>query len=428
MRVIALVVLLFSMSCHKPTEPPPPKTALSLEAVDASCTEAWLKIMLDSGAQPRTVSLKRDSVEIFNIEMTGPDTLVIDEGLLPNHFYAYTASRPVGPFVERTTAAITTMDTTSHDWVFDTPVLLGDGSSSVLYDVAIINDTLAYAVGAIYKRDSLGNWDPNAYNMVKWDGNTWELIRIQFYTICGQIGSTPYPARSVFAFNANDIWISSQGGQLARWDGIRQTATICMPDAFAVNEIWGETPTSLYLVGYGGGIAHYRNGTWHRLQSGTTLPIMDVYGERDSRSGVIEVLCVSADPSIPGHSQVLAIENTTVHEVATHSEWEPWGIWFVPARRYVHAGDGLWESNSLNGPWVRNNNLPSLFKTSIRGLGMNDMVVCGAFFLLAHWNGVTWQTYLPRTSGSFTSVDLRNNLIVAVGGTGGRAVVVRGRR
>ncbi|MBI3006249.1 MAG: hypothetical protein HYY49_12660, partial [Ignavibacteriales bacterium] len=40
-------------------------------------------------------------------------------------------------------------DTTSHNftWTIDT---VGDGNSSVLYDVAIINDTLAYAVGEIY--------------------------------------------------------------------------------------------------------------------------------------------------------------------------------------------------------------------------------------------------------------------------------------
>jgi hypothetical protein len=48
-----------------------------------------------------------------------------------------------------------TIDTTSHNftWEFDT---LGGGSSSAWYDDRIINDTLVYAVGGIFIRDSTG--------------------------------------------------------------------------------------------------------------------------------------------------------------------------------------------------------------------------------------------------------------------------------
>ena len=46
-------------------------------------------------------------------------------------------------------------DTTSHNYAWQT-FILGDGNSSVLYDAAIINDTLIYAVGEIYLKDSTG--------------------------------------------------------------------------------------------------------------------------------------------------------------------------------------------------------------------------------------------------------------------------------
>jgi len=35
-----------------------------------------------------------------------------------------------------------------------------DSASGVLYDVTIINDTLAYTAGGMRVKNSLGNWDP----------------------------------------------------------------------------------------------------------------------------------------------------------------------------------------------------------------------------------------------------------------------------
>jgi hypothetical protein len=57
-------------------------------------------------------------------------------------------------------------DTTSHNFSWEI-TQLGDGGGSSLYDVAIINDKLAYAVGEIRLKDSTGQWDPAIYNLVK---------------------------------------------------------------------------------------------------------------------------------------------------------------------------------------------------------------------------------------------------------------------
>ncbi|MGB9664445.1 MAG: hypothetical protein ACPL25_05950 [Ignavibacteria bacterium] len=61
------------------------------------------------------------------------------------------------------------MDTTSHEFSWEI-TYLGDGGSSVLYDVAIINENNIWAVGEIYMNDSLGRPEPNAYNAIHWDG------------------------------------------------------------------------------------------------------------------------------------------------------------------------------------------------------------------------------------------------------------------
>jgi hypothetical protein len=66
-----------------------------------------------------------------------------------------------------------TADTTSHNYTWQLELLGNGAGSGVFYDVAIINDTLAYAVGELYMKDSLGQDDPHAYNVARWNGRQW---------------------------------------------------------------------------------------------------------------------------------------------------------------------------------------------------------------------------------------------------------------
>jgi hypothetical protein len=293
--VFTSLLLLFVSACKKESPPEPPQASLSLSAEDFSCTEAWLKA--GTTEIPTTIRLLRDGQRVSVFGLRSSDSTVVDSGLLPNHTYTYQLQKlgNDSSVIETSTSVqVQTMDTTSHNWVFDPPVLLGDGSSSVLYDVCILSDSLAYAVGEVYKLDSLGNWDPNAYNLVKWDGHSWELMRIQFYTFCGQSGTGSYPARSIFAISPTDIWIGMYGSQVVRWNGQSQSAPMCTP--VSINKLWGESPNSVYAVGNGGGIAHYANGTWQRVESGTGQYIQDVWGIVEP-SGSKTLFCAVLIPS-----------------------------------------------------------------------------------------------------------------------------------
>ena len=55
-------------------------------------------------------------------------------------------------------------DTTSHslEWHFD---CVGEGLGGQFLDVAVLNDSLAYAVGNFYENNSAGNLDPILYNV-----------------------------------------------------------------------------------------------------------------------------------------------------------------------------------------------------------------------------------------------------------------------
>jgi hypothetical protein len=315
-------------------------------------------------------------------------------------------------------------DTTSHNffWRLDT---LGVGSANSLRDVAVINDTLAYAVGEVYLYDSLGNVDPNAYNMIKWDGTRWTPMRLEFHTICGQAGTTPYPASAVFALSPIDVWIAA-AGQIARWDGSSQTETMCLPFSFSIYKVWGSNPKSVYAVGYAGNIAYYNGNTWQMLSSGTDVDLLDVNGTPDG-STVWACGWGNTTPMV-----LLRIKGTQVETAYQSSDYSqeradslsgplvsvvsPSGVYL-----FVCSGYGLYQCPPITqGEGKRMSFVPDYFPgfpSRVRGTRDNDLFITGTYNFVAHYNGRSWRHYVELMSqeGRFTSVDVKGNLAVAVG-------------
>ncbi|NOY05594.1 MAG: hypothetical protein GXO82_03010 [Chlorobi bacterium] len=430
MKNLILLFLLISVSgCDKEALPEPAHFSITIEALDASCTEIWLKATVTKF--PATVRLLRDGRGVSDCRILTSDSLLVDDGLLPNRTYTYQLQKlgiDSSVMVTSESVKVTTMDTTSNEWVFSMSTL-GDRYSS-LYDVAIINDTDIWAVGELYLKDSTGAFGKK-YNAVHWDGRKWEYKRIKLLYKGNWI--IPY-LNAVFAFSTDDIWMSAGipvhgDGRKWRQYHLFDMGILKRTDG-SINKIWGSESSDLWFVGERGTIVHYVNGTWRRMESGTTLPIQGVFGSWNPQSEKNEVFCVAEDFGTPGGSKVLSLKNSGVHEVETYGllSYGIWDIWFVPGKKYFVSGSGVWRSYSPGGNWMRNSSLPRLFTTSIDGQGLNDIVVCGAFGLLAHYNGMHWRTYFPFTSGSFTAVQIKNNFIVAVGGIGNQAVIVEGKR
>lgn len=432
LRILTALLLFLALSCNTTDPPDTGETFLQLKALDSSCTETWLQVKLAAAASQRTITLQRDSLTILTRTLTGTDTLIVDEGLLPNRQYTYTLTRPNGSFTEMVTASIRTMDTTSHNWVFSIDTL-GDGSSSVLDDVCILSDSLAYAVGAVYKLDSLGNWDPDAYNMVKWDGASWQLMRIQFYTFCGQTGTGSYPAKSIFAFSPTDIWIAMDGSQVVHWNGQNQSPPQCTP--VSINKLWGNSSTGeLYAVGNGGGIGiRSPTGSWQRLESGTNVDIRDLWGGTlDNRTEIVAV--ASYGIQVPQAREVLKIEGTTASPVNPQGlPLDIGAVWFMPFRKYLIAGAGLYSTYQLGNSWQKDTTQPLYYVSSIRGTGWNQAALSGSYGHLSHFNGVRWKHFagseLPYIQGNLSAVAIKGNLLVSVGWlSNGRAIAVIGLR
>jgi hypothetical protein len=321
-------------------------------------------------------------------------------------------------------------DTTSHNfiWQIDT---LGDGNSSMLNDVAIINDTLVYAVGQIYLMDSTGQFDQTQYNLAKWNGKKWTLNKI-FYTYQGSQFIATF--RSIFAFSPNDFWVGSN--QPMHWNGNTWQEYDLQSSIFNgwIYRIWGSSSSNLYMCGSNGSLAQY-NGTWQKIESGTTEDIQDIWGGTDA-SGTSYALAVASTVYYGGDSKLLRITGTSVENLNTNGlAWSISGIWFSTSHPYYVVGDGMFKKNNLTTDTLWQSfqtGITNYYTNKVKGNAWNDIAVAGEFGTLLHYNGSTWRNFtqqLNLPNVIFNSVAIKGNLIVAVGVLGSsRGIIARGLR
>ncbi len=425
MRVLPFLLALCFVAFSCKETPPEANTGhLILEVEDVSCTEVWLHVNFVKVIGPEEIVLTRDGVTIASATVYGPDTTLFDEGLQASRSYVYGVSTRLANF--SATVQAKTLDPTSDNfsWAIDT---LGDGASSALYDVAIINDTLAYAVGRIYLWDSTAHeFDPNAYNLLKWNSRNWGLLRIWFQTICGSTNLSSYPISSLQLFTATDLWVVGAGNQIVRWNGTSQTNAVCLPFDFGVVKLWGGSRNSVYAVGYGGNIVHFDGTSWQKLASGTTVDIHDVWGAVDSSTGKAFILAPACYRATPGDLEILHItDQNTVDTLRWGTGRQPHSVWFRSARKIYVCGDGVF-SRSQSGLWREETDVSLIYTERIRGVALNDIFVVGDFGLVAHWNGLKWHVY-PEVAAAdiYNSVAYNGRMMVAVGFLGARAVALR---
>jgi hypothetical protein len=319
---------------------------------------------------------------------------------------------PVTPVVEN--------DSTSHAWTF-TINYLGDGGGGIPFDVAIINDTLAYAVGKFFIYDSTGRLDPRLYNFAIWNGYQWKLKKIPYdYNGIQTYQYIPW----LYEVDENDIWL----GNSTHWDGKQfQNIDIGISIFFGVEtyKMWG-TKNNLYAVGDNGTIGRYNGTGWQKMQSGTNLNIYDIFGFGST------VLAIASNPFESLDKKVMQINGTTVTQLSTDSIHGPLNsVWFVPGHYYV-VGQGIYEKNSLvDNAWHQDRANTVDFFSCIRGNAWNDIFVSGGFGQLLHYNGKSWQSYqdaIGLQGGSIGNIAVKGNLMMGVGSLGSNAVVIIGTR
>jgi hypothetical protein len=446
-QAMLIIFIFILLSVHCDTTEPPSNGSLSLSVEDVSCTEAWLTLRstnLSAGGGQAAVTLIQNNNPRITINLVASDTLLYVDSLLPNQSYKFTATTTTNNQQLTTNEVLAyTMDTTTHNFAWQT-FTFGEHSSSVLYDVAIINESNIWAVGEIYMNDSLGQPDPHAYNAAHWDGQSWELKRIMFYTICGQPSLSSYTAKAIFVFSENDIWIAGGGRQLARISGTSQVDKICLPFSMVINKLWGSSSNDLYAVGEGGNIAHYSNGGWTKIESNTTMKLFDISSSDGNNiyiSGgnfnLLEGLLLHGNSS--GFKILKEGKNISVAEV-----FKPYfagiskTVWMSNKHTVFFGGNFLYRYKlgridfvkSLPGNYFNQNSNGEHwgFISMIRGNSDNDFIMIGEGNTVRHFNGFTWvqlgKPYNYNSDYTWLAVDVKANIIASVGRSNASAILI----
>ena len=446
-----LHLLFLVYSCRdKPTTPDNgngvhvPK--LKIEAEDVGVTDCFIRLkFLDTlDVSPKMFSLTRDGQTILSALCSKLDTLVLDEGLLPKHTYTYKAYRFTNNVIIDSSAELNvpTLDTTSSDFIFKIDTL-GDGNSSVLRDVAIISDTCIWVVGEINCKDSLGNWLP-MYNAARWDGNKWNKLRIPFIMNYGTsvfIDSTT-PISSVYAPLSNDVWFCNGAVTRLVNNSWMKMNFLLSEGPGRANKIWGTSSNNMYFVADLGRITHYNGSSWRRLESGTDVDLTDVWGSPD---GSVVWACGWEDfkPTI-----LLRYQNGVCYK--QYEDYEHRfqlrndslsgslvsGMISGKYGFYLLSDAGLYKASSTTTGLAKRIPFPitwSGFPWKLRGNGVNDLIIVGEYFMLGHFNGLTFRHFYELQGyGRLISVNQKNNFVVAVGylfdPIHSKGIVIRGRR
>ena len=428
-----LILPLFFATCNS-IEPPPPdeKPTLSLALEDVSCIEAWIKLTTTNLQLPATITLKQNDQTRSTINLVSTDTLLYIDSLLPNQTYSFHATIQSSSHtneVKSNVLSVTTMDTTSHNFTWQSWTF-GLNSSSVLNDVAIIDENNIWAVGEIYMNDSLGNPDPHAYNAVHWDGTEWELKRIPFTGSCSAV---IYPAiRSVFIFSENDMWFA-RGGSLVHFDG-QNYINDCRMNHFLtgqINKIWGSsspegTGDDLYIVGNNGNIAHYNGVGWSRIESGTDVDLLDVWGKRDGGSSI----WISGYTPNYSTTVLLKMNDNIVRKLYEGSpNNQNNGLYIGPISggwtnttqfTYILNWGALYKQDDKVELDLSSISYPPFFFDvgfTIAANDKNDILVSGESGMFGHYNGVRFYDLLDlrQSNIQYFSSDIKGNVYVTVG-------------
>jgi hypothetical protein len=421
-------ILFTFQSC---TNPISPANDFTLSVTDATCTEAWLNLHVNK--VPAIVTINKNGALLNTIRVTIRDTTIYDSTLSPGKTYTYQA---ISGSTKSETVTAKTMDTTSHNWSFQT-FYFGGASSSCLNDVAIINDTLAYAVGSVYVRDLTGAVDQYPYCLAVWNGKEWRTKRLYYKDKDYQgneFTSVLSNIRGILAYSNTDIWFAA--GSIFHWNGkdtiVDFSYHILTPSGLlpGINKLWGISSSNLYGVGNSGAIAHYTNGSWQKIESGTTLDIYDIYGSGNQ----IFVIASSYNPSLQ-ERKLLQIDPSTHLVSAAYDNGlaiSLRNLWFIPNKLYLCGGDGLFYKKDINaeGSWHMYP-VTNYYTDGISGNDVNDIFVSGDYLELVHFNGSTWHNYrdeIPQVNGAFR-VKVKGNFLIAVGlSATGQAIAVTGNR
>lgn len=428
-KLLAIISVVNLWSCRVTEPPETDNSVIKLTALEASVNEAWLRVEVENSIPGRSLVLQRNGQDLLSFS-SQKDTILTDTTVDAANSYNYiVVSRTNNSITSRSNeVSLSTLHPTSHERVWEY-YTFGESSSCSFRDVAIINENDIWAVGVFFLRDSTGQLIYRPYNAVHWNGREWEMKTIDFTYY---YGGGPSDITSVYAFASDNVLVSD-GSCVMRWDGSKwgQFGTLFFPDR-QIGEVygmWGTSERNLYGAGPLGSIVHFDGHTWRKIESNTNANINDVWGTVDPLTGNETVYCAVTNILAPGDRKILKITGMTkVDSISWNQGRQIKSVWTTSGFPLYTAGEGLFDNR--HGHWTEDQRVPSKFSQKIRGTGINNMFVCGDYGLLGHYNGKEWYFYNKNyiLNSDFLSIAVKDNIVVAVGYSGSKAVILKSTR
>ena len=298
-------------------------------------------------------------------------------------------------------------DTTSHNFSF-VQFEFGSGPS-FLNDVAIVNNTDIWAVGAINAATD------STYNAVHWNGTKWTLERVPYmYQGLALIS----PISAVIALATSDVWFVGNG--VEKWDGYSFSnveAVNAVWGPYEMEKIWMNSDNNIFIVGDSGSVAHFSNGIWTRQPSGTTINLRDVWGTPDG-----SVVWASGWSNDNSQSILLKYDGNIWKTIWTRqgTTTPPYGdlvtsLWGV-GNLFTSTNYGVYTQDISGADTAKQILAINHFPYRLRGSTENNIAVVGDDGMIWHYNGASWKLLNDVGSGTpLYSVAVSQDLIVAVG-------------
>lgn len=310
-----------------------------------------------------------------------------------------------------------------------------------LDDVVLVNDSLAYAVGQIYSRDSTGNVSPFASNMVDWNGSRWSLKKLYYFD--GTVNSPIVPTWGIVVHGRHEVWLSS--GSIFQWDVDSTIAKMVFsrfqfpnPNVVLMS-LSSNGSLPVFAYGTHGQIVVWDGASWTIQQTGTGVDITDVWVDASGQSAWA---CGYA--SNYSESVLLRFDGKSwniVWKTGLSSSPHPFkgllqSLWSTDNQNLlIVGGDGVYRIRTDGGSPARIENVAlGAYPHSVRGPAMNDLFVVGDGGMVWHYNGSTWHKFTELSHSLFTllSVAFNGRTVIIVGADFNRGIqqgiIIMGKR
>jgi len=340
-------------------------------------------------------------------------------------------------------------DTTSHNFTFviDT---IGNNPlfPSHLWDVWVVNENDVWVVGEINTLDtgfdSSGHFTP-PYGAAHWNGEKWEYKR--FYWNHGGENTSHSGFYGIWYFSPKNIWLATN------WvfhctDGVNlkleYKSDISKQEG--IRKLWAASENEIYGVGTRGLIVKYDGNSWTRMESGTDVDLLNVWGVKDKQTGQTHVFAAGSRGD-RDYGVVLELKNGQwLHRFdAQHpifgkedDHTHPDAIWVYNDSVYTTFA-GYDNSYVVRHAFVAYENEFSITHKesqgaimNINGNALNDFFLVGYRDVVLHYNGRTFKKYFqfPFIDAKYYSVKQKGDYVFACGiiFASTKAIVLRGKR